>query len=605
MPTNTPTVSTWNRLEPRPRQDGLGRALRAEVRDALWLLTRQWQVGEFKAEDAGSPILAELKARLSTLKHYAPAQGGAASTLTAEVPLEVLVEREAAPLDLGLRLEMGRHFLRMLRARLDKAGQPSAPAEQALLAATRPIRLLVELPPQDVEHAALHSQRRLTQALALAAAGRALDGGTLYTYLTGAPGRTAADFLEKANPAVTEAGRDLVAWFQRVFSQPDGGGASPAWQPEALAYRFAVSAPQADRTSHVLASDAYHHGELDWYAFDHEPAGAGLPAGLRPASPDTSGTREKNLTALATPLRFPGMPHARWWEMEEGRVDLADIDPQDTNTAHLLFAEFALLSSNDWLLIPLVQPVGSLCELREVVVTDVFGQRTRSGPAGRDLAEDWKRFSLFTLGRRDGGEPSPRLFLPPTLDRPLEADPFEEARFLRDEMANMAWAVETVVPDGLGEGQDGSTAALRLRQYLETLAAPAPASGPSNGAALTYRLASEAPEHWIPFVAVHAGVGSRQVKLQRSAMPRLIEGLEPMRVTPRTGIVFQPPSPSYIHEEEVPRAGAIVTRGWQRARWFNGATFTWVGRRKQTGRGEGASGLRWDEAVPRADSTRR
>ena len=30
------------------------RALRVEVRDALWMLTRQWQTGEFQGEDAGS-----------------------------------------------------------------------------------------------------------------------------------------------------------------------------------------------------------------------------------------------------------------------------------------------------------------------------------------------------------------------------------------------------------------------------------------------------------------------------------------------------------------------------------------------------------------------
>ena len=28
----------------------------AEVRDALWMLTRQWQMGEFEGDDAGSPI---------------------------------------------------------------------------------------------------------------------------------------------------------------------------------------------------------------------------------------------------------------------------------------------------------------------------------------------------------------------------------------------------------------------------------------------------------------------------------------------------------------------------------------------------------------------
>ena len=42
-----PSVTIWNRLEGRPRTAAFDRALRAEVRDALWFLSRQWQLGEF------------------------------------------------------------------------------------------------------------------------------------------------------------------------------------------------------------------------------------------------------------------------------------------------------------------------------------------------------------------------------------------------------------------------------------------------------------------------------------------------------------------------------------------------------------------------------
>jgi hypothetical protein len=52
-------VTTWNRLEGRPRTLDLERALRAEVRDPLWMLTKQWQMGEFRGSDAGSPISAK------------------------------------------------------------------------------------------------------------------------------------------------------------------------------------------------------------------------------------------------------------------------------------------------------------------------------------------------------------------------------------------------------------------------------------------------------------------------------------------------------------------------------------------------------------------
>ena len=41
----------------------------------------------------------------------------------------------------------------------------------------------------------------------------------------------------------------------------------------------------------------------------------------------------------------------------------------------------------------------------------------------------------------------------------------------------------------------------------------------------------------------------------------------------------------------------MITSSFQRARWFDGRVFTWLGRRKQTGKGEGGSGLQFDQIV--------
>ena len=51
-----------------------------------------------------------------------------------------------------------------------------------------------------------------------------------------------------------------------------------------------------------------------------------------------------------------------------------------------------------------------------------------------------------------------------------------------------------------------------------------------------------------------------------------------------------------LYEEEVPREGARVTRSYQLARWLDGSTHLWIGRRKQVGRSEGSSGLHFDTA---------
>ncbi|MGH9175428.1 MAG: hypothetical protein ACRD1H_13775, partial [Vicinamibacterales bacterium] len=47
-----PSITAYNRLEARARTEDFERSLRAEVRDPLWMLTRQWQMGELEAEDA-------------------------------------------------------------------------------------------------------------------------------------------------------------------------------------------------------------------------------------------------------------------------------------------------------------------------------------------------------------------------------------------------------------------------------------------------------------------------------------------------------------------------------------------------------------------------
>jgi hypothetical protein len=61
-----------------------------------------------------------------------------------------------------------------------------------------------------------------------------------------------------------------------------------------------------------------------------------------------------------------------------------------------------------------------------------------------------------------------------------------------------------------------------------------------------------------------------------------------------------PGAPYFIHEEEVPRAGAVVTRAFQRVRNADGRTHLWLARRKRAGRGEGSSGLKFDQIEPLA-----
>src|SRR6516162_5777537 len=89
-----PSVTTWTRLEPQPRDATLARSLQAQVRDPLWFLARQWQVGEFAGDDAGSPVQATLGISSRAITGYrAGAPGGAVTPLDEATALETQVER--------------------------------------------------------------------------------------------------------------------------------------------------------------------------------------------------------------------------------------------------------------------------------------------------------------------------------------------------------------------------------------------------------------------------------------------------------------------------------------------------------------------------------
>src|SRR6056297_1642273 len=90
-----PILVAWNRIEGRPRRTDFSRALKAEIRDPLWLLTRQWQFGEFEGDDAGSPVSAKLAWRTNGVTEVSV--DGSTSPYNEAVPLEAEVEALPVP----------------------------------------------------------------------------------------------------------------------------------------------------------------------------------------------------------------------------------------------------------------------------------------------------------------------------------------------------------------------------------------------------------------------------------------------------------------------------------------------------------------------------
>ena len=95
-----PSITSWMRLEPRSRNAEMNTSLQARIYDPLWLLARQWQLGEFQGEDNGSPVMARWRGEAARLTRYhsgaiAPnTMVNAPSYDASRMPLETLVERE-------------------------------------------------------------------------------------------------------------------------------------------------------------------------------------------------------------------------------------------------------------------------------------------------------------------------------------------------------------------------------------------------------------------------------------------------------------------------------------------------------------------------------
>src|SRR5262249_38060352 len=183
----TSSISSWTRLEPQCADADIGTSSGARLFDPLWMLTRQWQMGEFQAEDAGTPIQARVRATTATLTRRfsgevpqpvtaGPTQVAAAAYDPARTPLEVLVERRrmrAADASearmLTFAVESGLHFLRMLELQsLSRSYRPAFLTRLALQPLPAPKAALVD-----------DATSRYLQSMV----GRAPDGRQLATLL--------------------------------------------------------------------------------------------------------------------------------------------------------------------------------------------------------------------------------------------------------------------------------------------------------------------------------------------------------------------------------------------------------------------------------------
>lgn len=575
----TPSITTWTRLEPLPREGSMQRSLQAQVRDPAWLLARQWQVGEFLGDDGGSPVQATLGVELRTITTYRPGPAGSpVAAIDRSVPVEVHVERESVSLQMRGSLQLGLHFEGLIRA--------SGVASPSIVIDSFRAAFPISLDAPDPSYASPEALRFRSIA-----AGRVTDGESLYRSATAvANGQAPPMPLPAAagDPAVAGALKSFVGFRDSLFNE---AAQDSAWQSSNLDFAFALGSPASDQNISLEADD-FRGGHLDWYSFnlgagENSSAAAANPAQVTPVTFDF----------LPNHVVFRGMPDSRWWNFEDAVTDFGQLDAEHVDLAKLLVMEFALVYGNDWFSVPVpvtvgvsgadLSPRGTISRVTTLVVTDNFGVRTLIRSAEQTTVNSgetpWSMYKLSSPTTR-----SDFILMAPTLGVVDDADPVEEVLFLRDDIAAMAWAVQESLQGDLD-------AAINPHEmYLERLKKnppPDPSAASPGGPQIYYTMETPVPDYWIPMVPVLTP--QKELYLRRGTMAVPVKSGPPIKIKPRA-IVLEPEHPFFLADRVVPRSGVQVERYFRRTRSSDGTTFLWLARKSGVGRGEGWSGLRFD-----------
>lgn len=609
-PENKDLVYAYSRLEPRTRSDDYQKALSFEVYDPLWMLGRQWQFGRFKAVDCGTPVMLKMKTEkrwINQILRKNKEGKDVYESYSTEEPMEYEVERQNAEITPYVCVESAIYLKKKLLAspEIEKRDFAFLYDEYKLSDVREQESAL------DINALKMKKNRALSEFYNFYM-NRAFDGYRVYKAFNSLKKDEIIKKLieHKVKDSITGIFADVLIkyakWFKNKFEPCSNMN---YWNSEKLGYEVKIK-----QDENTYTAEDYDSGKLSWYSFDFDGA-----------IKNTGKPEEKMLSYIPTPAKISGAPANRLWEFENRKVDMGNGDNDFNFLGTAAIMQYVTMFSNDWMIVPLETETGTVLDVQGIVVKDSFGDRyyidrnaqmLDNQAKGVAYTDRWDLFGTSYLNAyHDNNFSTSRgLLFPPTVLRCEEGRPIEEVQFLRDEMANMVWGVETTINNLCGGTMDGRTLSDEVFSEVDefNLKKNLPEEQKKEGnktekqAEYSLLIQNRVPLNWIPFIPEQLKKNGRpdcrNIALRRGRMPIYYDN-KYQYVTPATDLIGCKydenggVKPLYINEEEIATCGIKIKKTAQRTRWFYGKSFNWIGNREIISEYQANSGLLFDELI--------
>ena len=228
-----------SRIEGRTRDADPTEAMRLRVHDPLWMLARQWQMGEFRGNNTGTAMSVRCIVRYEDCSSD---------------PIEPVTEQINPRIDFLAKIESAVHFLDLMRSSGLNVKEHLPGLIQSFPIDWNALDDSLVLP-DAVTSQQEHLLNRHLQNYARAYRGKIFDGEALYNHLV-----QGHSFL---NGDSDEPETKFKAWFQKKYKPVSSD--SQSWQEADLCYTV-----ETNVAGKQFTGDRYQGGRLSWYTFDYD-----------------------------------------------------------------------------------------------------------------------------------------------------------------------------------------------------------------------------------------------------------------------------------------------------------------------------------------------